>query len=795
MNAHTLRILILEDEPTDAQLMVHELTQWGFQFDWQRAETEEQFLAGLSPLPDVILAAYKLSHYSAPCALAAVQKRGLDVPFLVVAGAIGEEAAVAIVKQGAADYVCKDQLARLGPALRNALELKRLREVGPGAAPGASALLRNALELKRLREEKRKTEQLLRHSETWFQALVNHCYDGISVVDAQGIIRYTNPALLHILGRSPEELVGQHMFTAVHPDDVAVTQAAFADLLRHAGKTVHQLIRSRHADGSWRWLETTATSHIGEPPINGIVVNFRDVTERKTAEDRLRLQAAALEAASYGLIITDREGIIQYVNPAFTAMTGFSAAEALGQTPRICKSGKHGPETYRRLWETILAGQVWRGELINARKDGSLYTEVQTITPVRDEHGAITHFIGIKQDITERKALEAQFLQAQKMEAFGQLAGGVAHDFNNLLTVIGGCTDLLLQGEVKPEMRREILSQIKKASDRAAGLTNQLLAFSRRQVLLPQVVDLNVLVAEQEKMLRRLIGEDVQLVVQYDPDLHRIRADPGQLQQVILNLAINARDAMPRGGQLTIATRNVTLDDAFVTSHPQVRPGGYVLLEVRDTGCGMTPEVQARIFEPFFTTKEAGKGAGLGLATVLGIVGQSGGVIDVESQLGKGTSFRIYLPQTSLSASAVRSKPSAASLPRGEETILLVEDDDNVRSLIAMILQDHGYTVLQAPDGLAALEIVRAHRQPIDLLLTDVVMPRISGPKLASLICVGQRPMKVLYMSGYLDDAITRYGLLEDSLHIMRKPLSPDGLLAKVREVLDLPATDGVPEC
>ncbi len=366
-----------------------------------------------------------------------------------------------------------------------------------------------------------------------------------------------------------------------------------------------------------------------------------DITERKRVEaERARL-ATAIEQSAEGVVITDTYGDIEYVNPAFTRFTGYSREEVLGRNPRILKSGKHDLGFYQQLWATILKGEIWHGEMINRRKDGSSYAEEMSIAPVRTPSGEITHFIATKLDVTARRQLELQFLQAQKMEAVGRLAGGVAHDFNNLLTIINGYAVLLTERSSSEDPRRGQLNEILKAGERAASLTRQLLAFSRRQVLEARVLNLNRVLADLEKMLCRLIGEDVELVATLKADPGNVKVDPGQVEQVVLNLAVNARDAMPAGGQLFIETSNVEVDESYGRSHANMMPGKYVMMAVSDTGCGMDLETQARIFEPFFTTKEKGRGTGLGLATVYGIVKQSGGFIWVYSEPGRGSTFKI----------------------------------------------------------------------------------------------------------------------------------------------------------
>jgi two-component system, cell cycle sensor histidine kinase and response regulator CckA len=508
-----------------------------------------------------------------------------------------------------------------------------------------------------------------------------------------------------------------------------------------------------------------------------------DLTERKRAEAENARLATAIEQSGEAVMMTDPQGMIEYINPAFTRITGYKREEVMGKNPRILKSGKQDPEFYQQLWSTILRGSTWQGELINRRKDGRLYNERTTIAPVRNARGEITHFIDIKEDVTERKVLELQLQKAAKMEAVGRLAGGVAHDFNNLLTVMNGYSELLLDVLGSDDKAGTYLKEIKGAGERAASLTRQLLAFSRQQVLTPQVLNLNTVIASIEKMLRRLIGEDVKLRTALEPALAQVKADPGQIEQVIMNLAVNARDAMPSGGNLTIETANVELDEAYARNHVTVKPGPHVMLAVGDTGTGMSAETKARIFEPFFTTKEMGKGTGLGLATVYGVVKQSGGSIWVYSELGQGTVFKIYLPAVSESVALAGTRTKMASV-FGTETILVVEDDESVRSLIRLALASGGYKVLEADDAEKAAAICASHEGPIHLLLTDVVMPKMSGPAVAEKVAAARPGVKVLFMSGYTDDAIVHHGVLSAGTPFIQKPFSPVTLRQKIREVL-----------
>jgi len=403
---------------------------------------------------------------------------------------------------------------------------------------------------------------------------------------------------------------------------------------------------------------------------------------------------------------------------------------------------------------------------------------------IRLKQQGIDHEMALRAEMNHTRALEEQVRQAQKMEAIGTLAGGVAHDFNNLLTVISGFSELILGRLPVNDPIRELVQQIRRAGDRAASLTRQLLAFSRRQVLEPKVLDLNIIVSDIEKMLCRLIGEDITLTTVLDASLARVKADPGQMEQIIMNMAANARDAMPRGGKLTIETANIELDETYTQIHLEAQPGPYVMLAISDTGCGMDEETKSRIFEPFFTTKGLGKGTGLGLATVFGIVKQSGGHIWVYSEVGKGTTFKIYLPRVEESPTRV-SKVMKDVAPRGNETILLVEDEEAVRELTAYILEEFGYKVIKAASGKEALPVFKANKDQIRLLVTDVVMPEMSGKNLREELTAIQPQLKVLFLSGYTDDAVVRHGILQAEVKFLQKPFSPVSLARKVREILD----------
>jgi PAS domain S-box-containing protein len=504
----------------------------------------------------------------------------------------------------------------------------------------------------------------------------------------------------------------------------------------------------------------------------------------RESEERFRLLLEGVK--DYAVFMLDPQGRVASWNLAAERLQGYRAEEIVGQQP----ARFYLPEDVQRgLPARLLARAAADGraedEGWRLRKDGERFWANVVVTALHDGDGRLRGFANVTRDFTEHHTLEQRLRQVVKMEAVGRLAGGVAHDFNNLLTIILGFADMALTKLPAEQPARPLVQEMKKAGERAALLTSQLLAFSRQQVLTPVVLDLNSCVSDMQKMLRRLIGEDVELATVLQPELGRVKADPGQVQQVIMNLAVNARDAMPKGGKLTLQTANVTLDGTYARLRPEIKPSSYVMLAVSDNGVGMDEETKIRLFEPFFTSKEQGKGTGLGLAMVYGIVKQSGGYIYVYSELGLGTTFKIYLPRTDDAYSPEQTSTNRLTSPFGKETVLVVEDEAGVRALVCQVLRTCGYTVLEAGRGTEAVRVWDEYRGPIHLLVTDVVMPEMGGPELANRLNRLRPDLKVLYLSGYTDDAVVRHGVLKAEADFLQKPFSPVRLARKVREVLD----------
>ncbi|MDQ8155221.1 MAG: PAS domain S-box protein [Gemmatimonadota bacterium] len=639
--------------------------------------------------------------------------------------------------------------------------------------------------------ERLMVEEELRASEAHARAVLDASPVPMALNDEAGRVTYLNPAFIATFGYTRDDCpTVADWWPRAYPDETyraQVMEAWETEISRSTGTgtAFHpQEFEVRCKDGSDRYAVIHATS-IAPSPTPQLLVVFHDVTARRRAEMARRLESAALEAVANAVVITTRDGVIVWVNSAFTASTGFTLEEAQGRQPGdLLKSGEHDAEFYSALWTAILGGDVWQGEMVNRRKDGSRYIEEMTISPLRDTSGEITHFIAVKQDITQRKALEAKLQQAQKLESVGLLAGGVAHDFNNMLGVILGNVDLALEQAESGQAVHEDLLEIRKAAVRSADLTRQLLAFARQQTIAPAVIDLNETVPNMLAMLNRLIGEDVRLVWQPAPSVWPVLMDPSQMDQILTNLVVNARHAIADVGVVTIATNNSVLDPAFCAAHADATPGEYVRLSVHDTGSGMDDATQARIFEPFFSTKGVGAGTGLGLATVYGAVKQNQGVITVQSVVGGGTTFDVLLPRHRGSPTPAHAAIVAAGDLRGGETILLVEDEPAVRRLVSKALEGQGYRVLAAGGADEAVRLAAAHEGDIHLLVSDVVMPGMNGRDLAQELQKSRPALTPLFMSGHTADVIATRGLLAPDVAFLAKPFTPVALAAKVREVL-----------
>jgi PAS domain S-box-containing protein len=630
-----LRVLLIEDSDDDAMLVLLELRRGGFEPSHERVDTAAGMMAALDSSEwDLVICDYLMPRFSGVQALELFTQKELEIPFIIVSGKVGEELAVQAMRLGAHDYVMKQNLKRLVPAVE--------RELGDA-------------------EERR---------------------------------------------------------------------------------------------------------------------------QRHQAEEKNKRLLMAIGQCAELIIITDVEGTIQYVNPAFEKVTGYSETEVLGRNPRLLQSGEQHAEFYRKMWDVLLSGEIWRGRFINRKKDGTLYTEEATISPAKDSAGRLLNYVAVKRDITEKNKLEAQLRQSQKMESIGQLVGGVAHDFNNLLHVINGQAEMALAQIVEHQSPIESLDQIVNAGERAQNLVRQLLAFSRQQVVQPIHLDLNKEINSAKEMLARLIGVNIEFTFIEGKGLGFVFIDPGQVHQVLMNLCVNAHDAMPNGGKLTLETEGVSIKSEDLENQIGDRPGRYILLTVSDTGCGMNKTISDQIFDPFFTTKELGKGTGLGLSTVYGIVKQNNGYISVSSEPNEGASFKIYLPMREIGPAELTDKLErrSAAVKGGGETVLVVEDEEMILGLATCVLNNAGYTTLSAHDGLEAVQVFEEHADEIDVVLMDVMMPRMGGNEAMGKILEKCPEQRYLFASGYSPDKQR----VEDAKHQLAKPYLAGELLLKIREVLEM---------
>jgi PAS domain S-box-containing protein len=763
----TLKLLNVEDSERDSKLLHRHLTKAGYELVSARVDDAASMGAALDRESwDIILCDYSLPNFSALKALDLLKERGLDIPLIIISGTIGETAAVEAMRAGAQDYLMKDNLAKLAPTIAREL---------------AEAEHRRA---------RREAERNLKASEVRLRAIVETASDAIVIIDEESNLLYFNPSTETVFGYTAGELEGQKL-TLLMPEYLRDLHSAGIKAYLETG--VKHLnwesmeFPGRHKDGRLIPLGVSFSEFQtnGSRNFTGII---RDISARKEAELEL-LQSNEryrdlVENAHDIIYSHDLEGNYISINRAVELITGYTREEALRMNINQIVAPEHLEMAREMITHKLEGIEGTAYELDIVAKDGRKVTvEVNTKLVVHD--GIPVGVQGIARDITRRKMLEDQLLQSQKLESVGRLAGGIAHDFNNMLTAINGYSDLVLRQLDPDDPMRQNIEEIKKAGERSAELTHQLLAFSRRQILQPEYIDLNETITETSSMLKRLIGEDIELATVLKPQVGSIKVDPGQLSQIIMNLVVNARDAMPDGGKLTIATSNVFLDPDYARSHLGILPGAYVMLSVSDTGIGMTPDQQEQIFEPFYTTKEVGKGTGLGLSTVYGIVKQSGGNILVYSEVGHGTTFKIYLPRVVQPDEAGEFQESSPKLALGTETILLVEDEDLVRSLSRQVLESCGYTVIEAVDGIEALETLEKSETRIDLLITDVVMPRMGGPELAEKLLEKIPNLPILFASGYTDDAIVRHGVLQTNVNFIQKPFTIDDVARKVRDLLD----------
>ena len=764
MESAPLQLLIVDDEEAHIEAIRRAYDSSGALVDIHAVSTLQSYREYIATNPpDLALVDLNLPDGRAVEILTHPPEKA-PFPVLVMTAFGNQQIVVEVMKAGALDYVVKS----------------------PEAFTMLPRTVASAIREWQLLQSHKRVEEALRESELKYRSVFENSVVGISHALKDGRLINANQAYAEMYGySSPDEMMRKVPYVGpcyANPDDrkevlrilgeKGIMEPREMAVVRHDGSKLTVLVAAREIRDTSGNLLFLQAEHV-------------DISARKLAEESHARLVTAVEQAAETILITDTNAVVLYANPAFEKTTGYTRDEIVGLTPRLLHSGKQNPEFYRQMWSVLGAGKVWRGRMVNKRKDGTLIEEDACISPVFDASGKIINYVGVKRDVSRELQLEQQFYQMQKMEAIGRLAGGVAHDFNNLLAVI-----LMNASELRSESSNSPtqingLDEIILAAERGANLTRQMLAFSHRQVMQMVELPLNEVIVNITKMLHRLIGEDITLHTHLSSDKMLVQGDAGMIEQVLLNLAVNARDAMPEGGQLFIDLDCSAVDSAAATLH-KVNAGEFVRLTVRDTGCGIAPEHLSHIFEPFFTTKDMGKGTGLGLSTVHGIVEQHHGWVEVESQVGQGTTFRVLLPRLLGTQKLKDKSQSGVNVHGGSETILLVEDEHSLRMLALRILQQYGYRVLEAPHGNEALALWRQHHGEVDLLLTDVVMPGgISGGKLAEQMLADKPELKVVFMSGYPGEMSERGLHLDGGPKFLQKPFAPSKLAQTVRECLD----------
>jgi two-component system cell cycle sensor histidine kinase/response regulator CckA len=741
-------ILIVEDEAIIASVIAGALKKFDFAVQEILNSGEAAVAAALRKKPDLILMDIRLQGAMDGISAAERIQEQMDIPIIYLTAYADEPTLERAKKTKPYGYI---------PKPFQEIELKTTIEM---------ALYKHGFEVQ------------LKESEARFRSLFENSQDIIYIADKNGDLLEMNPAGLSLFGYSREEILGtqsSRLYADAHDHKSFISRIKS----RKSLKDVELKLRNKRGEKIYG-LETANTMVDKDGKMSGVQGIIRDITAKKKQEETLALLQTAIDASSEAVLISDRSGTIVYGNPAVEAMTGYDALEIVGRNVEFLGSGVPKGEKNQHLWETVLAGNSWAGEFLNQRKDGTTYHQRAIISPVRDSEGEISHFVSIASDITLEKKLEEQMIQAAKMDSLGRLASGIAHDFNNYLTIINGYSEMLL-AENENGKDSENLKVILQAGKNASKLVAKILGFSRRQPPAPAVLDVNANLAELERMVRRLVGDKIELRLDLDPHAGSVFIDPGQLEQVLINLVINARDAMPGGGQLHLVSQFITLDEVGAAGHPALPPGDYAAIRVQDNGTGMEPRVLAQIFEPFFTTKPAGEGTGLGLALVFGIVSQNQGIVWAESEPGRGSTFQLLLPQATTAASA---EPERRPGRRFDgRTVLLIEDEPSIRQLLRAILESLGLEVHEAGDGTQGISLAQAMPH-LDLLFSDVVLPGLSGIEVAERVRALHPGAAVILSSGQGESYLKRAGLDLTKVHFIAKPSSRKAIEEKISEAL-----------
>ncbi|MBA4397442.1 MAG: hypothetical protein C0394_08685 [Syntrophus sp. (in: bacteria)] len=751
-----LRVLLVEDSEDDAMLLLRSLRKGGYEPEYERVDTAGAMRKALTEKPwDVILCDYKLPQFDGLAAIALLKEAGIDLPFIIVSGTIGEETAVAAMRAGAHDYIMKDNLSRLVPAVER--ELKEARS----------------------RTERRQAEALIIQSRKDWEGIFQAISHPTLILDPRHLIIDANKAVACASGLSRGELIGRRCYEIFHGGDaVSPPEGCPMEKLLTSGRAETVDMEMEALGGVF--LVSCTPVLDGQGRIEKIIHIATDITERIRAdEERMRL-VTAIEQCAEGIYLAGTDWIIQYANPAFERMIGYEKAELVGWHTRRLKSGRHDRAFYTAIRNTLAQGEVWSGRAINCRKDGSLFDVEVTVTPVRDRSGKVINYVAIHRDISNEVRLEKQLNQAQKLEAVGTLAGGIAHDFNNLLMGILGYASLMLLDTDENHPHYKKLKAIETQVQSGADLTRQLLGVARIGRYEVKPTDLNELIHKTASLFGRT-KKEIRIHEKYEASPWTVDCDRGQIEQVLLNLFVNAWQAMPGGGEIYLETRNFNLDENYTKPFSVVQ-GRYVRISVTDTGVGMDEKTRERIFDPFFTTKEMGRGTGLGLASAYGIVKGHAGIINVYSERGHGTTFNICLPASN--AEAIAEAEPSGNIITGNETVLIVDDEPTVLNVAAEMLKGLGYQVMAAGGGRQAIEIYKANHGKIDLVILDMIMPDMGGGETYLALKAITPGVKVILSSGYSINGEAETIMDQGVQAFLQKPFDMAGLARKIRDVL-----------
>lgn len=757
--ANSLSLLILEDVSADAELIEYELRKAKLQYNAACAKSEEEFVRELDRnIPDAILSDYSLPQFNALAALEILRQRDLDIPFVLVTGSQSEEVAVKCIKKGADDYILKESLKRLPSALLSAIGRRQAQR------------------------DREQAETALRHSEEHFRTLIENSSDIITILNAKGKILFESPSIERMLGYESEELVGRNVFDLVHPNDLQEVLAAFTGELNQSSPQTPIEYRFRHRDGSWRFLESICKNLLNDPHVGGIVINSREITERKRAEERIHEQAALLDKATDAIMALNLEGEISFWNSGAERLYGWRNDEVVNKAHESCLYSKENAPAVNALSRTLRDG-AWKGELAQITRDGAEILVESRWTLVHDRDNDPRAILIINTDITEKKKLEAHVLRAQRMESIGTLAGGIAHDLNNVLTPIL-MSIRVLREDLPGGGPRSLLDTLEASAQRGANIVQQVLSFARGSEGERALFQIRHPLSEVIKIARETFPPSIVIQSEIPKDLWLIHGEATQVHQVLMNLLVNARDAMPHGGKIKVEAANLVIDESYARMQPDAQPGRYVAFTVSDTGTGIPPALVSRIFEPFFTTKPHGKGTGLGLSTALGIVRSHGGFINVYSEIGKGSSFKVHYPAAPDGASE-DAIPKAPPVHMGRGELILIADDElAIREIIKVTLENHNYKVLTTTDGAEAVASLAQHKDEVALVIIDMAMPVMDGPAAMRALRTICPNIPILAISGRIEYSQTVEDRKESPVKFLAKPFTTEQLLQVLHNVL-----------